>query len=66
MIISEIVREDLLNPEKRQQFIAWLQTVPISFPARLRLYFRWLDYFQLPYIDAEIKSLRDPVEHESN
>jgi hypothetical protein len=64
MIISEIVREDLLNPEKRTQFVSWLQTVPVSYPARIRLYFRWLDYFQLPYIDAEIKSLRDPVSHD--
>jgi hypothetical protein len=64
MRISEIVREDLLNPEKRTQFVLWLQSVPVSYAARLRLYFRWLDYFQLPYLDAEIKALRDPVQHE--
>jgi hypothetical protein len=54
--ISMIPRH-LLALDQRQPFLDWLRSLPITFHARLRIYFDWLDLNASPYTPDEIDSL---------
>lgn len=46
--------------EKRSEFLEWLRSLPVTFHARLRVYFDWLDLNGAPYTPDEIDSLETP------
>jgi hypothetical protein len=50
----------LLALEKRSAFLDWLRSMPVTFHARLRIYFDWLDLNAVDYTADEIDSLKTP------
>jgi hypothetical protein len=59
MSYFQLIPDQLLAPTSRQPLMAWIQSLPIDFHARLRLYFAWLDYNSASYTAEEIASLSD-------
>ena len=57
MSYFQLIPDQLLAPTSRQPLMAWIQSLPIDFHARLRLYFAWLDYNSASYTAEEIDSL---------
>lgn len=57
MSYFRLIPDDLLLPSQRTEFLAWLNSIPIPFFARLRIYFAWLDFNSASYSADEIDSL---------
>ncbi|HUV67625.1 MAG TPA: hypothetical protein VMW24_27275 [Sedimentisphaerales bacterium] len=49
---------ELMQRERRADFIAWIANIPIDLHSRLHWYFWWLDVWHLSYTADEIDSLR--------
>jgi hypothetical protein len=60
MSYISFVPPELLALEKRSAFLVWLRNLPVTFHARLRVYFDWLDLNAVAYTADEIDSLKAP------
>jgi len=48
----------LQSLERRTEFIAWLQALPLPFHPRLQIYFSWIDRNETNYTPDEINNLK--------
>ena len=60
MSYFQLIPEGLLLAQDRVAFLAWLNSLPLTFFTRLRIYFAWLDYNSANYTADEIDSLKKP------